>query len=410
MQSGWRVGSLFGIPLLIHPSWFVVLVLFALSYGLRWQQAYPQWGTPIAFGTGGVMVLLLFASVLLHELGHSLVARSQGIKVNSITLFLFGGIAAIDRESKTPGQAFQVAIAGPLVSLGVCLTCALLSRLVPDSNSPAHVLLQSLTSLNLVLVLFNLIPGLPLDGGQVLQAAVWKATGSRLKGVHWAARTGKTLGWLGVIFGTLAFLQVEALRGVGLWSALLGFFVLQNATASDRLTEMQEALLQIQASDAMTRDYRVVDANLTLREFADKYLLESARLPLFFAASDGRYRGAVLVDDLRFIERSEWETSTVSRLVQPLAEIFKVEGTTSIVDVIQLMESRSLRRLTVLTPAGAIAGVIDRGDIVRTLAQKLNLQVSESMIQQIKDQGSYPAGLQLGAIAEVAGSLTTPKQ
>jgi Zn-dependent protease len=351
------------------------------------------------------MVLLLFASVLLHELGHSLVARSQGIKVNSITLFLFGGIAAIDRESKTPGQAFQVAIAGPLVSLGVCVICAILSHLIPGHASPANVLLQSLTSLNLILVLFNLIPGLPLDGGQVLQAAVWKATGSRLKGIQWATRTGKTLGWLAVVFGTLTFLQSEALRGIGFWSALLGFFVLQNATASDRLTELQEALLQIQAGDAMTRDYRVVDAGMSLRAFADKYLLETARLPLFFAASDGRYRGAVLVDDLRFIERSEWDTSPVQRLVQPLTEIPTATETTPIVEVIRSMEAKSLQRLTVLTPAGAVAGVIDRGDIVRALAQKLNLQVSDALIQQIKEQGSYPPGLQLGAIAEVADSL-----
>ena len=117
MQTNWRIGSLFGIPLFLDPLWFVILGLATLNFGV----AYQEWGTVIAWSAGISMALLLFASVLLHELGHSLVARSQGIKVNSITLFLFGGIAAIEEESKTPGKAFQVAIAGPLVSVALFL-------------------------------------------------------------------------------------------------------------------------------------------------------------------------------------------------------------------------------------------------------------------------------------------------
>lgn len=408
MQSGWRVGSLFGIPLFIDPSWFFVLVLFALPWAWGWQSTYPHWGTATTYGAAVLMVLLLCASVLLHELGHSLVAKSQGIKVNSITLFLFGGIASIDRESNTPAQAFQVAIAGPAVSLGLFLLLSLVVRVLPEATAPASVIAQNLARLNLVLALFNLLPGLPLDGGQILKALVWKLTGNRFQGVHWAARTGRILGWTGIVVG-LASLLTPA--GGGWWLALIGWFILQNADSYDRVTELQEALLQIHAGEAMTREFRVVDANMTLRQFADEYLLQaSAHTSIYFAASDGRYRGLVMVDELHYVERSQWESQTLYAIIRPLGDIPTVEETSSLVEVIQLMEAQELRRITVLSPAGAIAGVIDRGDIVRALAQKMNVQIANSIIKQIKEEGAYPPGFQLGTIAQAAAEAAASEK
>ncbi|XGV98484.1 MAG: site-2 protease family protein [Leptolyngbya sp. BL-A-14] len=403
MQSGWRVGSLFGIPFFIDPSWVGVLLLIAIPTGLRWQEGFPQWGVALAYGMGVVMALLLFSSVVLHELGHSLVAKSQGIKVNSITLFLFGGIASIEQESKTPGKAFQVAIAGPAVSLTLAALLGAITLAFPDPKSVVNVLVSNLAWTNLILALFNLIPGLPLDGGQVLKAAVWKVTGSRFKGIHWAARTGKFLGWLAILGGTFSLVTGNS---AGLWIAFLGWFGVRNATNYDRITDLQETLLQVKAVDAMTRDFRVVDAEMTLRQFADTYLLDTARPAAYFAASQGRYRGMVNVAALHNIERSEWETQTVFAIVQPLTEIPAVDEATSLVTVIQKMEAEQLKRLTVLSPAGAVAGVIDRGDVVRALTQKMKIQVSETLIKQIKDEGIYPPGFQLGAIAQAAAEAS----
>lgn len=399
MQSGWRVGSLFGIPFFIDPSWVGVLLLIAIPTGLRWQEGFPQWGVALAYSMGVVMALLLFSSVVLHELGHSLVARSQGIKVNSITLFLFGGIASIEEESKTPGKAFQVAIAGPVVSLGLAVLLGAIAYAVPDPTSVVNVLASNLAWTNLILALFNLIPGLPLDGGQVLKAAVWKVTGSRFKGIHWAARTGKILGWLAILWGTFSLVLGNS---GGLWIAFLGWFGVRNATNYDRITDLQETLLQIKASDAMTHDFRVVDAEMTLRQFADTYLLETTHPTAYFAASQGRYRGMVNITALHEVERSEWETESLFRIIQPLTEIPSVEETTPLVTVIQLMEAAALKRLTVLSPAGAVAGVLDRGDIVRALTEKMKLPVSETLIKQIKEEGTYPPGFQLGTIAQAA--------
>lgn len=407
MRQGWRVGSLFSIPLFIDPSWFFIVALVAFLDGLAWQELYPDWGPVLAWGSGLALALLLFTSVLLHELGHSLVARSQGINVKSITLFLFGGIASIEQESKTPGQAFQVAIAGPLVSITLWLLLSLVAYfLLPES--PIRVLSQSLAGINLVLALFNLIPGLPLDGGQILKAAVWKATGDRFKGVHWAARVGQILGWLAVILG----IGTALLTGnyTGLWIALLGWFGLRNAYSYDRLTDLQEALMQLKAENAMTREFRVVDGNQTLRQFADEYLLAASRSPAYFAAADGRYRGLIRVEDLNLVERSQWEVQAVQALVHPLSEIMTVQQTTPLTEVIKLLENQHLPRITVLSPAGAVAGIIDRGDIVRALAEKLNLQFSETDIKRIKEEGSYPPGLQLPAITQaIAPSAAEPE-
>ena len=395
-RQGLQVGSLFGIPLFIDSSWVFVVALVTFRYGIGWQDRYAAWGGIQVWGGGFAMALLLFASVLCHELGHSLVAQAQGTKVNSITLFLFGGIAAIDEEAKTPGQAFQVAIAGPAVSLGLVGLLHLVSLgLTPES--PSQVLTETLGSINLVLALFNLIPGLPLDGGQILKAAVWKATGNRFRGVHWAAKVGQTLGWLAVVLGLAAILLTGSFSGA--WIAMLGWFGLRNAYTYDRYTDLQEALLQLQAKDALTRNFRVVDATQTLRQFADDYLLAPTRSPVYFAASEGRYRGLVAVDDLSTIERSLWERQQVQDLVHPLTEIPTVREQTPLIEVIGRLETEQLPWITVLSPADAVAGVIDRGDTVQALATKMQLRITDDDIRCIKEDGVYPASFQLQKIA-----------
>ena len=393
MQANWKIGSLFGIPLFLDPLWFVIFTLATLNFGF----AYQEWGTVLAWSGAIVMSLLLFGSVLLHELGHSLAAKSQGIQVNSITLFLFGGIAAIEEESKTPGKAFQVAIAGPSVSIGLFFLLRLVSYVLPDA-SLASTITADLARINIVLALFNLIPGLPLDGGQVLKAAIWKATGNRFQAVRGAAKAGQILGYSAIALGlAVDFITNDLVTGI--WIALLGWFGIRNATNYDRITILQETLLKTTVAEAMTRDFRVVDANQSLRTFADLYLLDS-NSQVYYAESDGRYRGLVSVDKLRQIERSEWETQTVEAIVTPLTEIPTVNESTTFVEVINKLEKEQLSRITVLSPAGAVAGIVDKGDIVQVLAKKIKLKISENDIKQVKQDGNYPPGLQLEAIAK----------
>ena len=397
MQAGWRIGSIFGIPLYIDSSWFLILVLVTLAN----SQDYLEWGPILSWSAGLAVSLLLFGSVLLHELGHSLVAKSQGIQVNSITLFLFGGIASIDRESKTPGQAFQVAIAGPLVSLGLFFTLSLTAQFLPES-SLTGTLMNRIAAINLVLAIFNMIPGLPLDGGQVLKAAVWKFTGSRFAGVRWAARTGQMIGWIAIALGLTIFLAENQFGG--LWIAFIGWFAVRNATSYNRMTDLQEILIKITAEQTMTREFRVVDADLSLREFADEYLIKPDTIPVYFAASDGRYRGLVSVETLRMTERSQWNIQTLHDVVTPLDELVTVSEKTPLVEVINNLEIQKLPRITVLSPAGAVAGLIDRGDIVKAVLTQMKVPVPESEIKRIKSEGNYPPGLPLPAVAQMTAS------
>ncbi|MBD2233501.1 site-2 protease family protein [Phormidium tenue] len=395
MQSNWRVGAILGIPLFVDSSWFIILLLVTVSYGLEpsWHSAWGNLAWVMGFG----LALLLFASVLLHELGHSLAAKGQGIAVNSITLFLFGGIASIDKESKTPEDALKVAIAGPLVSFGLFLLLTAISQ-IESLPTPVRVITGSVAQINLVLTLFNMIPGLPLDGGQVLKALVWKVTNSRIKGIRWAARSGQILGWLAISFGLVMAFVYQAFSGF--WIAAIGWFALRNADAYNQVTNLQEAMLALTAADAMARDFKVVDADMSLRQFADTYLLEENRPPAYFAASDGRYRGLVTVEDMRAIERSQWDTLPLNHIAKPLLTIPSVREGTPLTEAIDQLEDLQLLRLTVLTPADAVAGTIDRGDVVRAIADRLGLRVSPAMIERIKEEGQYPPGLQLSSIAK----------
>lgn len=407
MQANWRIGALFGIPLYINSSWFLILAFITIINAgeVNASELAASFSPWLGWIFGFMLALLLFGSVLLHELGHSLVAKAQGIAVNSITLFLFGGIASIERESETPGKAFQVAIAGPAVSLMLFVSFLGLMFVLPQVSWWQRLTLD-LARINLVLGVFNLIPGLPLDGGQVLKAAVWKLTGDRLTGARWAARTGQVLGALAIALGLLAVLLSGSFSAI--WMTLIGWFILQNANTYARVTQLQAALLELTAADAMTRELRIVDATMTLREFAQEYILsEAGTHKPFYAAADGRYRGLVRVEDLQAIERSEWENLTLADVARPLSEIPSVEEKTPLAVTVNQLEACNESRLTVLSPAGAVAGVVDRGDIVRAIASQGVWTVPEAEIKRIKAEGTYPTALRLAAIAKT--TLETQK-
>ncbi len=395
MTSGWRIGSIFGIPFLLNPAWFYSLGLFTFlfsagDFGLEGRLAWLA-----GFG----MTLLLFASVLLHELGHSLAARAQGITVNAITLFPFGGIASIAQESKTPKQAFWVAISGPLVSFVLFLLLLLLSLLLPETPAalPVKAMLGGLANINFVMALFNLLPGLPLDGGQVLKAAVWQLTGSRVKGVSWAARGGQMLGWAAILLGLGGFLLT--LRFGFLWLLLLGGFGIRRASAYLRMMTLQQAMLQISAAEAMRREFVTVSLHQSIQQFAARYL--AAEAELYYAESEGQYVGWVEVAAINQLERSEWEQPLAS-IVQPLDQLPSLADSACLAQAITQLDERQLPQMLVLSAAGAVVGVIDRADILRALGDRLSLLVPPPVIEQVKASGQFPANLQLQEVARDA--------
>jgi Zn-dependent protease/CBS domain-containing protein len=365
MNNNIRVGNLFGIPFYVNPSWFLVLGLVTLSYGSGLAAQFPLLPAGAAWGLGLITALLLFGSVLAHELGHSFVALKQGISVKSITLFLFGGLATLEKESETPGDAFWVAIAGPLVSLVIASSVALFSAITGVSGSIAAVL-GVLTSVNLALALFNLIPGLPLDGGNILKALVWKITGNPFKGMKFAGRVGQGFGWLAIASGILPLVLFGA--GINFWNVLIGWFLLQNAGQAAQYGTVQDKLAGLTAADAVVANSPVVAQSLTLREFADQRILDGNNWRKFLVTDEaGQLVGAIAVDDLKTIPSALWAETPIQTLVTPIESSLTVEGDRPLSEVVKLLEERKLTALSVVQPNGILVGLLEKTAIINLL-------------------------------------------
>ena len=367
MNNNIRVGSLFGIPFYVNPSWFLVLGLVTLSYGSQLVASFPQLGVIIPWILGFITALLLFASVLAHELGHSFVAQAQGIEVKSISLFLFGGLAMLDKESKTPWQAFSVAIAGPLVSIVLYVLLTVLTTLL-SLPAPLAAIISLLAALNLVLALFNLIPGLPLDGGNILKAIVWKITGNPNQGVLWASRFGQFFGGLAIITGISGvFFDI----GPGsFWTLLIGWFLWQNAGMSAQSATVQDKLSSLRAEDAVLESSPVVSADLTLREFANDHVIGQDRWTQFLATdSEGQLLGTIAVEDLKKVLTSLWTETQVLSLVKPWADSTTVKAEQSLLEVVKVLDKTGLNQLPVVRDNGTVVGILEKRSIVELLKE-----------------------------------------
>jgi len=362
MNSTFRVGNLFGIPFYVNASWFLVLGLVTWQYGGALAALFPTLGPVAPWLLGLFSALLLFASVLAHELGHSWVAIKQGIGVKSISLFLFGGLANLERESKTPAEAFWVAIAGPLVSL---LLSGLLAVIGVGAGltGPAAAIVQLLASINLALALFNLIPGLPLDGGNILKAIVWKITGNPYKGVIFASRVGQIIGWIAIATG---------LFGGQIWNLVIGWFLLQNAGQSAQYATVQNELAGLTAADALTAESPIVPENLSLREFANNYVIGSTHTWRRFLVTDdaGQLVGAIDLDDIKTIPTGSWPQVLVKELVKPIEFTTTVKPELSLLEVVTLLETLKVQELPVIRENGVLVGLVEKAEIARLLQKR----------------------------------------
>ncbi|MCS6959617.1 MAG: site-2 protease family protein [Pseudanabaenaceae cyanobacterium SKYGB_i_bin29] len=415
-RRGWQIGRISGIPVLVDPSWLLIIFLFALGFNNFYKDSLPQWSLGIGLGVG----LLYFASILLHELAHSIVAQRSGIKVNFVVLHFFGGLSSLEREPKTPLTEALVAGAGPLTNLilsfvGLSLVYALvgshfpslvnkegIGKLLDSQNSfivATAIVLYRVASLNLFVAVINIFPGLPLDGGRLLRALLWWLYRSKYQGTVTAARSGQFLGWIIIIYGVLVVISLGSFGGVLL--ILIGWMFLSEATQTLRLTELQFALTKTTAEVTMTRDFRLVDGGTTLREFADNYLLkeQSNIRPLYFATTDGRDRGWIDPQKLSQIPTDRWSEETVESIATPLKSLVTVDLSMSLNQIINTLEANKLKWVAVLSPVGSVAGVIDRGDILRALGKVMRWNLAESFIQQVKQEGVFPPVLPLAEIS-----------
>ena len=362
-----RIGNLFGIPFYINPSWFFVLGLVTLELGYDFAR-YPQLSGIIPWLLGLFGALLLFASVLAHELGHSFAAIAQGIQVKSITLFIFGGLATLEKESETPLQSLLVAIAGPLVSVLLFIVFTIIGVNVPLA-APLTAVVSLLAYINLVLALFNMIPGLPLDGGNVLKAIVWKITGNPNKGIIFAGRVGQFFGWLAVGIGLLGVLGISKIGSF--WTLLIGWFLLQNAGMAAQSATVQDKLDNYTAEDAVIAESPIVSANLSLREFVNNFVIGKKQWKKFLVVNENnQLQGNISLEDLKQIPTSQWNEILVGELIKPIVEITKIQNDTSLLEVVKLIETQQLKEIVVVKEDQEVVGLLDKISIFNLLQQE----------------------------------------
>lgn len=374
MNNNIRVGNLFGIPFYVNPSWFLVLGLVAVSYG-RQLALFPQLVGIVPWILGFFTALLLFSSVVVHELGHSFVALSQGINVKSITLFLFGGLASLEKESDTPLEAFLVAIAGPAVSLTIFAVLNLI-QVNFSFSAPITAIISLLTSINLILGLFNLIPGLPLDGGNILKALVWKITGNPNKGIIFASRVGQIFGWLAVVTSGLAILGISPIGNF--WTLLIGFFLLQNAVFSGQSAKFQETLSGYTAQDAVIPYSPVVPDSFSLRKFVNDYVIGKRKWKKFLTTNEkGKLSGIFELNALNKISTSQWTDLKISEIMQPINDgITIIEADKSLLEVVKILENDPRQQLTVIQKNGIVLGLLEKASIIKFLQEQTQAKVT----------------------------------
>ena len=404
MGKPWTIGAICGVPLRVHPSWLIIVglatVSFQAQYGQLLQGRQLAVNTPGLWLLGFVTVLLLFGSVLLHELGHSLVALHHGVKVRSITLFLFGGVATLEKECRSALAALQVAAAGPAVSFALALGFFLLAQLAETMQPVAALVCRQLMILNLVLGIFNLMPGLPLDGGLIVKALVWHFSGSRRRGVQVAAAAGLALAITAMALGLWSVLVWRTPSG--LWLALLGWFGLEAASAQLQLLRLQDQLLRLRVQQVQGRRYRILNAHVDLRTISRQLAQKTTDMGPqdWLLVYDGhRWLGRFQPEALKTLPVQCWPREMVSQRLQPWEEVPGIKGSAPLWQAALALEHAPESRLLVLNGAGLPSGTIDRVDLVKAVCKGLGIRLPEAFLGQIQRLGGYPPGLQLGLVA-----------
>ena len=405
MGDGWTVLTFRGVPLRIQPSWLFSLAIFTVLFQGRYAvQMSPEVSVPISWALALATALLLFASVLLHELGHAVMAVREGVKVLSITLFHLGGIARVERDCDTAMGSLRIAAAGPLVSL--LLALALLQAAGPSSQiSPVlPVLCTQIGLLNLMLGLFNLLPGLPLDGGLILKALVWKFSGSQQRGVQVASASGRALSTLMILLGGLLLLQGGGFNGLMLM--LIGWFGLGANRSQSQMLMLQKVLKDLRVGEAAGRRFRVLESDQTLRRLSQLRLQSDEHqrgADWVLVCRSGRWLGWVDDRPLRDQPVQHWDDQRIGDHLQPLDSLPSIADKSPLWEAVLALEASEGGRLLVMSPAGLPSGTIDRMDLGEAVLKGLGVRLPEPILEEARKRNSYPLGLVM--LPQIVGSM-----
>lgn len=358
-----RLGKLAGIPVYLDYSWFIIFILLTWSLAANYFPAeFTGWPVPEYWIVGAITAIFLFVSVLLHELGHSLVALRYKISVRRITLLIFGGVAEIESEPPQASAEFWIAIAGPAVSLTLAGLFALLSP-VFSGISPVFAIAKYLTYINGVLGLFNLIPGFPLDGGRIFRAIIWGATHNFRRATQIAANVGRLIAFLMILFGVWQIIIGNF--GGGLWIAFIGWFLESAANAQMQQQRMQDLLMGHTVSQAMTHDYAILPPDTTLKQLMDQYVLNQGRR-YFIVKEESETKGLLTLHQIREVPRDQWESTRVSQCMIPVEQMHAVSPDKPLIEAIKLMDKDGFNQLPVFEGSN-LMGILSRESLINFL-------------------------------------------
>jgi len=373
MGPGWKVGRLAGIDLAIHPSWLVIAFLVTYSLAeLQLPAEFPGWTSLAYWLIGLATALLFFASVLAHELSHALVARRFGLKVDGITLFMFGGATSIDSDSRTPREEALIAVAGPAMSILIGIVLLGLGVFVGQPQLAA--LLGWLGFINLLLGIFNLIPGFPMDGGRVLRAILWRLRGDRLSATRNAALVGRGVAYLLIGFGVFLALRPGGTIFSGLWLALIGWFLSNAAEATMAQAGVERSLRGVRVRDAMEVNPPAVSPNEPVADLVQERLLRGEDRSFLVRHADGGLAGIVTLGDVRRLPRESWPGARVTDIMTRYGDLATIGPDAPMADALRLLQEREIGQLPVVDGDGRNpVGMVTRRGILRLLEARMKL-------------------------------------
>ena len=389
--EGWQLFKIGGIPLRLQPSWLFAVAIFTTLFQGRYAATASL---PVSWGLGLLTTLLLFTSVLLHELGHALMALREGVRVLSITLFHLGGIARIEKECSTAMGSLRIAAAGPLVSLLLALAMLLSAASISEDQAWLTLLLSQVGLLNLMLGLFNLLPGLPLDGGLILKALVWQFSGSQKRGVEVASASGRALSILMIVAGGVLMFQGGGLNGVLLM--LIGWFGLGANRSQTQMLQLQAVLKELRVEGASGRRFRVLEADQPLRRLSSLRLQDSEEkgpADWVLVCREGRWVGWIDDRPLRDLPVQQWDQQRLEDHLKPLNQLPSIATTASLAEAVAALETTAEGRRLVFSPAGLPSGTLDRMDVGDAVLKKLGVTLPPQVLAEARKRNGYPLGL-----------------
>lgn len=392
MTKGFKIGRLFGININIDWSWLFIFFLITWNLSVVFGQFHANWGVGLRWGLAAVASLLFFASVLAHELAHSLMAKAQGVSVRSITLFLFGGVSNIQREPPSPGAEFLITIVGPITSivLGIIIvlfsgTTSALQQVSGQAQqalarlNPVTTMLVWLGPINILLGVFNMIPGFPLDGGRILRSVLWAITDNLRQATRWASMVGQGIAWLFIFAGISMIFGVEIPffgTGIigGVWLAFIGWFLNTASVQSYRQVVVQDVLEDVPVFRVMRRDPPTVRSNRAVSDLVHDHVMntDSRAFPV---VDNGSLKGLVTLEDIRNVPRHDWDTTLVQDIMTSVDKLVVVSPHDDAADTLTTLMRQDVNQVPVVNGNGGLSGIVRRKDIIKylQLQSELNL-------------------------------------